>query len=53
MGEGQMNIIYQFFMNVPDNLLMNYTDIEQVNLPWSRFREDSIKKDRLILKQHN
>jgi hypothetical protein len=31
------------FVNLPDNLLMNYTAIEQVNLPWSRFRKDSLK----------
>jgi hypothetical protein len=37
MGEGQMNIIYQVFMNLPDNLLMNCTSFEQVNLPTFQF----------------
>jgi hypothetical protein len=55
MGEGQMNIIYQIFVNLPDNLLMNYTAIEQVNPPSSHIgkmlyqhRDSDIPKKNII-----
>jgi hypothetical protein len=46
MGDGRMDYMYWLLMNFPDNLLTSCTSIDQVILPSSHIRENTLYQQR-------